>query len=172
MRFFDRNTPNDAEYVSTLSIGCFPIFQLMTVFLCFPVCATFQPFHKLMFHHQFSSADPQSWKIRAVQKVVCPRFGNLQRSRKLLCIHYIRHGFKWLFAHKNLLSCMKKQPRFLVTAMIGIYSTIDSIDKYSRSFAFTEENSFSISFTTVLSSSVTNASKSSFLNAYSCNLFS
>ena len=86
-----------------------PLFRLLTMFLHFPVCTTFQPFHKLIFHHQFTPADPQGWKIRAVQKVVCPRFGNLQRFRNLLCVHHIGHGFKWFSAHKILLSCMKKQ---------------------------------------------------------------
>ena len=93
-----------------------PLFRLLTMFLRFPVCAAFQPFHKLIFHHQFTPADPQSWKIWAVQKVICARLGNLQCFRKLLCVHHIGHGFKRLFAHKILLFCMKKQPRFLVTA--------------------------------------------------------
>lgn len=82
------------------------LFRLLTVFSFFSVCAAFQPFHKLMLHHQLASADPQGWKIRAVQKVVSARFGNLQC---LLCIHHIRHGFKRFSTHKNLLSCMKKQ---------------------------------------------------------------
>ena len=94
-----------------------PLFRLLTVFSRFSVCPAFQPFYKLIFHHQFAPADPQGRKIRAVQKVICPRFGNLQRFRKLLCIHHIRHGFKRFSAHKNLLSCTKKQPRFLVTAI-------------------------------------------------------
>lgn len=93
-----------------------PLFQLLTAFSWCSVCAAFQPLHQLIFHHQFAPADPQGWKIRAAQKVVCPRFGNLQRFRKLFCVHHIGHGFKRLSAHKNLLSYMKKQPRFLVTA--------------------------------------------------------
>lgn len=99
----------------TLSVDL-PFFRFLTVFSRFPVCAAFQPFHKFILHHQFTPADPQGWKIRVVQKVVCTRFGNLQRLRKLLCIHHIGHGFKRLSAYKNLLSRMKKQPRFLVTA--------------------------------------------------------
>ena len=34
------------------------LFRLLTVFSCFSICAAFQPFHKLMFHYQFSPADP------------------------------------------------------------------------------------------------------------------
>ena len=53
------------------------LIRLLTVFSRFPVCAAFQPFHKLIFHHQFTPTDPQGWKIWAVQKIVRTRFGNL-----------------------------------------------------------------------------------------------
>ena len=86
-----------------------PHSRLLTMFLRFPVCAAFQPFHKLIFHHQLAPANPQGRKIRVIQKVVCARFGNLQRLCKLLCVHHIGHGFKRLSAHKKLLSYMKKQ---------------------------------------------------------------
>ena len=65
------------------------LFQLLTVFLWFLVCMAFQPFNQLIFHHQLAPADPQGWEIRAAQKVVRARYGNLQRLRKLLCVHYI-----------------------------------------------------------------------------------
>ena len=50
-----------------------PLFQLLTVFSRFPIRAAFQPLHQLIFHHQFAPAYPQGRKIRAAQKVVCPR---------------------------------------------------------------------------------------------------
>ena len=49
-----------------------PLFQLLTVFSRFPIRAAFQPLHQLIFHHQFTPADPQSWDVRAAQKVICP----------------------------------------------------------------------------------------------------
>lgn len=32
----------------------------------------FQPFNKIIFHHQFALADPQSWKIGTVQRLYAP----------------------------------------------------------------------------------------------------
>ena len=49
-----------------------PLFQLLTAFSWCSVCVAFQPLHQLIFHHQFTPADPQSWEVRAAQKVVCP----------------------------------------------------------------------------------------------------
>ena len=92
------------------------LFRLLTVFSRFPVCTAFQPFHKLMFHHQFTTADPQGWKIWVIQKVVRPRLGNLQCFGKLLCIYHIGHGFKRFSAHKILLSGIKKAATVIVTA--------------------------------------------------------
>ena len=77
-----------------------PLFQLLTVFLWFLVCMAFQPFNQLIFHHQLAPADPQGWEIRAAQKVVHARFGNLQRFCKLLCVQHIGHCFKRLSTHK------------------------------------------------------------------------
>ena len=89
----------------------FCFFRVLTVISCFAICVAFQPFQQVIFHHQLTPTDLQSRKIRAVQKVVCPSFGNLQCFCDLLGIHYIRHGFKGLSVHNNLLSGMKKQPR-------------------------------------------------------------
>ena len=41
------------------------IFQILTVFSWFSVCATFQLFGQLSFHHQFAPADSQGWEIHA-----------------------------------------------------------------------------------------------------------
>lgn len=73
----------------------------MTAVLPLSVGVAPQPFQQIMLHNQLPSADPQSGKIRAVQQVVCPGFGNAKHIRKLFCIHHIGHGFQWFSAHKS-----------------------------------------------------------------------
>ena len=75
--------------------------QLLTAVLPLSVGMAPQPFQQILFHHQLSPANSQGRKIRAVQQVVCPGFGNAKHLRKLLGIHHIGHGFQWFSAHKS-----------------------------------------------------------------------
>ena len=49
--------------------------SLAAIILLLSVGVASQPFQQIMLHHQLSSSNPQSGKIRAVQQVVCPGFG-------------------------------------------------------------------------------------------------
>lgn len=113
-------TPQTMRSIFRLALSAdLPLFQLLTAFSrCF-VCAAFQPLHQFIFHHQFTPADPQSWEVRAAQKVICPRFGNLQRFGKPLCIHHIGHGFKRFSAHRISFPAETAAATISVTAAVS-----------------------------------------------------